>query len=69
MPNVQMTIGLRRKACNNFVVLTRLKVLYNNIANEIAYRWNLLVIQWISLLTGFWKIKVWILSYNGWVSL
>ena len=45
MADMQMTIGFRRKTRNNFIVLTRLEVLYDNIANEIVYNWGILVIQ------------------------
>ena len=50
MANMQMTIGFWRKTRDDFIVLTGLEVLYNNITYEIAYRWNLLVIQWTGLL-------------------
>ena len=53
MSNMQMTIGLRRKACDNFFMFTRLKVTYDNVSYKVADWWCLVVIQWSSLLTAF----------------
>ena len=51
MANVQMAIGLRRKTCDNFVMFSGLEIMPDNITYKIAYRWGLVFIQWISLLT------------------
>jgi len=65
MADMQVAIGLGRKARNDFSMLAGLEVAHNNIAYKIARRRILFVIQWNSLLTVFRLTGQWILSHNA----
>ena len=63
MPDMQMTVGFRRKARDDLIVLAGLKVTYNDITNKNAHRGRLVVIHWSSLLRVFIINGQWILSH------
>ena len=45
MTNMQMAIGLRRKARNYFLVLSGFEVMFNNISYKVTDSWSLIVIH------------------------